>query len=84
MRSVLLGLMICHVHNLTCNPCTLRAVCLEKLACHDTAASLFVQVAGVSGKFFDKCRPITSSAESYDIDVQKRLWEVSAELCKMQ
>lgn len=38
------------------------------------------EVEGVSGKYFDKCRPVDSSRESYDADKCRRLWEASAEL----
>lgn len=38
------------------------------------------EVAGVSGKYFDKCRPVSSSRESYDLDVARRLFDTSAEL----
>ena len=32
------------------------------------------------GKYWDSCRPVASSAESYDQAVAARLWERSAEL----
>lgn len=35
---------------------------------------------GVSGKYWDKCRPAGTSRESYDEGAARRLWEVSAEL----
>jgi hypothetical protein len=38
------------------------------------------EVEGVSGKYYDKCRPVSSSKESYDAAVAARLWDVSAEL----
>lgn len=38
------------------------------------------EVEGVSGKYFDKCKPIISSKESYDNEVAAKLWNVSAEL----
>ncbi|KAL4459034.1 hypothetical protein ABPG75_013899 [Micractinium tetrahymenae] len=38
------------------------------------------EVEGLSGKYYDKCRPVSSSKESYDLDVAKRFWDVSAEL----
>ena len=38
------------------------------------------EVEGVTGKYFDKCRPKRSSHISYDKAVAKRLWEVSEEL----
>jgi NAD(P)-dependent dehydrogenase (short-subunit alcohol dehydrogenase family) len=36
-------------------------------------------VAGVSGKYFVKCRPARSSSLSYDEALQERLWTVSVE-----
>ena len=41
------------------------------------------EVAGVSGKYFDKCRPVRSSTASYDRDTQRRLWDISADLTGM-
>lgn len=38
------------------------------------------EVEGLSGKYYDKCRPVSSSKESYDLDVARRFWDVSAEL----
>ncbi|EFN53158.1 hypothetical protein CHLNCDRAFT_26048 [Chlorella variabilis] len=38
------------------------------------------EVEGVTGKYYNKCRPETSSSESYDATVAARLWDVSAEL----
>jgi NAD(P)-dependent dehydrogenase (short-subunit alcohol dehydrogenase family) len=38
------------------------------------------QVAGVSGRYFVKEREVASSAESYDENAAKRLWQVSEEL----
>ena len=37
-------------------------------------------VAGMSGKFFKGKQTIASNAYSQDRDVQRRLWETSAEL----
>ena len=37
-------------------------------------------VDGVSGKYFDKRKPMQSSAASYDEDAARRLWELSAQL----
>lgn len=34
-----------------------------------------------SGKYWDKCRPKTSSKKSYDKQDAQRLWEMSEELC---
>ncbi|KAF8071115.1 RDH14 [Scenedesmus sp. PABB004] len=38
------------------------------------------EVEGVSGKYFDNCRPVPSNAASYDTRVAERLWAVSEEL----
>lgn len=38
------------------------------------------EVEGVTGKYFQKCRPIASSPVSYDRDTAERLWQISAEL----
>lgn len=45
------------------------------------ATSIFLaasaQAAGVSGKYFDKCKPARSSDLTYDVGLQERLWEIS-------
>jgi retinol dehydrogenase 14 len=38
------------------------------------------EVAGVTGKYFIKKRPVNSSPESYDVASAQRLWDVSAHL----
>ena len=38
------------------------------------------EAEGLSGKYWDKCRPVSSSKESYDPEVARRLYDVSAEL----
>lgn len=38
------------------------------------------EVAGVSGQYFDRCRPKQSSKGSHDLEVARRLWEVSERL----
>ena len=38
------------------------------------------EVAGVTGKYFDKCKPKQTSPASYDEAAQKRLWEISEQL----
>ena len=38
------------------------------------------EVEGVTGQYFDKCRPIRSSAVSYDQQLAGRLWAVSCAL----
>ncbi len=37
----------------------------------------------MSSKYFDKCKPISSSKESYDAKVAQQLWDVSSELVKL-
>lgn len=39
------------------------------------------EVEGISGKYFVKRRPQTSSMVSYDRAVQQKLWELSEQLC---
>jgi NAD(P)-dependent dehydrogenase (short-subunit alcohol dehydrogenase family) len=39
-----------------------------------------LEVEGVSGKYFVKKRPVTSSRESYDQAAAQRLWQLSAEM----
>ncbi len=38
------------------------------------------EVEGLSSKYFADCKAQTSSQESYDTEVARRLWDVSAEL----
>ena len=38
------------------------------------------EVEGVTGKFFDKCKAVKSSKESYDKDVALRLWDETEKL----
>jgi NAD(P)-dependent dehydrogenase (short-subunit alcohol dehydrogenase family) len=38
------------------------------------------EVTGVTGKYFEKRKAISSSRQSYDVDVARRLWEVSERL----
>ena len=42
------------------------------------------EVEGVSGKYFDGCRPVGSSRESYDEGAARRLWDASAELVGLE
>lgn len=39
-------------------------------------------VEGVTGKYFAKSKAVSSNAESYDVDVARRLWQVSEELTR--
>ncbi len=38
-------------------------------------------VVKVSGRYFDKCKAIKSSAVSYDEDIARKLWSESEKLC---
>lgn len=38
------------------------------------------EVKGVSGKYFYKCQPKTSSRESRNMDTAKRLWQISSDI----
>lgn len=38
------------------------------------------EVAGVTGKYFARCKPARTSSEAQDVAVQRRLWEVSAQM----
>jgi retinol dehydrogenase-14 len=40
-------------------------------------------VRGVTGKYFDSCKPVESNRESYDNTISAKLWDVSAELVKL-
>ena len=42
------------------------------------------EVEGVSGKYFDKCRPVRTTPASYDQTAQRRLWEISEELTELR
>jgi NAD(P)-dependent dehydrogenase (short-subunit alcohol dehydrogenase family) len=39
------------------------------------------QVDNVSGKYFERCRPASSSPLTYDLEVQERFWRICEELC---
>ncbi len=39
---------------------------------------------GVSGKYWDKCKPKKSSRNSYDKEMAKRLWLLSEKLCDIE
>jgi NAD(P)-dependent dehydrogenase (short-subunit alcohol dehydrogenase family) len=38
------------------------------------------EVEGVTGKYFDKCKAVSSNKQSYETDVAQRLWDVSEKL----
>ena len=41
------------------------------------------EVKGVSGKYFYKCQPKTSSRESRNMDTGKRLWQISSDIASI-
>ncbi|HEY5241713.1 MAG TPA: SDR family oxidoreductase [Polyangiaceae bacterium] len=42
------------------------------------------EVAGVTGKYFSKCKQVKSNAVSYDLQSQQKLWSLSEQLVKAQ
>lgn len=42
------------------------------------------ELEGVTGKYFDNCRETPSSPASYDEEAQRRLWEISEEMCGLR
>ena len=38
------------------------------------------KLAGISGKFFEKSKPVNSSSASYDTETARKLWELSEEM----
>jgi hypothetical protein len=38
------------------------------------------KVEGVTGKYYANCKEKTSNKESYDLDVARRLWDISARM----
>lgn len=41
-------------------------------------------VSGISGMYFANCKAVRSSAASYDVAAQQRLWQISAELTELE
>ena len=42
------------------------------------------EVEGISGKYFEKCKPVQSSPISYDQKLQEKLWQVSTKLTGLE
>ncbi len=38
------------------------------------------EVEGVTGKYFDRCKPIPSSKVSYDLETARKLWDLSMKM----
>lgn len=57
----------------------------HKSAAEGAATSIYLAsseaAAGISGKYWDDCRPKPSSEASYDQEAARRLWEISCEWC---
>jgi len=58
----------------------LSAISIKKGAKTSIYLASSDEAEAVSGKYFDKCKPIKSSSQSYIIEDQKRLWEISQQL----
>lgn len=41
------------------------------------------EVQAVSGKYFDKCKPATTTTEAQDMQKAKELWDLSLKLVKV-
>lgn len=65
-------------------PCSPPHVAVHLACVQGALTSIYLasspEVEGVSGKYFDKCRPIPSTPLSYDLDVAVKLWDISQEL----
>jgi NAD(P)-dependent dehydrogenase (short-subunit alcohol dehydrogenase family) len=58
----------------------LAAMNAEKGARTSIYLAISPEVAGVTGKYFVNCRPVSSSPVSYDETAARRLWQISEEL----
>lgn len=61
----------------------LAAISPEKGAETMTYLASSPDVEGISGKYFDKKKAVSSSDNSYDEAAQKRLWDISAEMVNL-
>jgi NAD(P)-dependent dehydrogenase (short-subunit alcohol dehydrogenase family) len=59
---------------------SLFAIDVEKGAETPVYLAASADVEGVSGRYFSECRPVEPSAPARDREVQRRLWDVSAEM----
>jgi retinol dehydrogenase 12 len=57
-----------------------RAISEEEGARTSVYLASSSEVAGVSGKYFIKCREAKSNRQSYELETQRRLWELSASM----
>ncbi|MBI5030073.1 MAG: SDR family oxidoreductase [Chloroflexi bacterium] len=58
----------------------LQAISVQEGAKTSVYLASSPEVEGVTGKYFSRCKPRSSSPESYDEQAQERLWKVSEEL----
>ncbi len=58
----------------------LGAISVKKGAKTSIYLASSAEVEGVNGKYFDKCKPKESSSQSYVIEDQQRLWDISEQL----
>lgn len=59
---------------------SLFAIDVEKGAQTPVYLVASADVEGVNGRYFSECRPVEPSAPARDPDVQRKLWDVSAEM----
>jgi NAD(P)-dependent dehydrogenase (short-subunit alcohol dehydrogenase family) len=59
---------------------SLFAIDVEKGAQTPVYLAASADVEGVNGRYFSECRPVETSAPAHDRDVQRKLWDVSAEM----
>ena len=62
---------------------SLFAIDVEKGAETPVYLAASGDVEGVNGRYFSECRPVDPSAPARDRDVQRRLWDVSAEMTRV-
>jgi hypothetical protein len=53
---------------------------LEKGARTSVYLALSPEVEGISGQYFEECKPVQSSPISYNQELQEKLWQISEEL----
>lgn len=59
---------------------SLAAIDVEQGADTSVYLASSPEVEGITGRYYSKCKPVTSSAASYDREAARRLWEISAEM----
>ncbi len=59
---------------------SLAAIDVEQGADTSVYLASSPDVEGITGRYYSKCKPVTSSAASYDREAARRLWEISAEM----